>query len=64
VQLSQRATHAALQLEASTLRIEALARTGNRSQAEALARSLLAADPSSPYATRIRALLAPSTADR
>lgn len=55
---------AALQLEASTLRIEALAQSGDRTKAEALARTFLKAHPNTPYATRIRALLTPTTPNR
>jgi len=43
--------------EALVLRIEALARTGERDAAEDLARDYLAKNPSSPHAERIRTLL-------
>jgi len=43
--------------EATVLRIEALARSGNAAGARALADRFLAANPSSPYAHRIRHLV-------
>ena len=43
--------------EATLLRIEALARSGNRPAAEALARQFLARQPNSPHAKRIESLL-------
>lgn len=46
-----------LRLEASALRIEALARVGQREKAEALAHAFLAKHAKSPYAARIRAVL-------
>jgi hypothetical protein len=49
----------ALRVEASVLRIEATARVGNLSRARALARSFLAHNPKSPYATRVKAVLEP-----
>jgi outer membrane protein assembly factor BamD (BamD/ComL family) len=49
---------AALAPEAALLRVEALARAGDRAGAERAARTLLAADPTSPYAERVRTLLA------
>lgn len=50
--------HSALRVEATALRIEALAQSGDRNKAGVLARSFLERHPSSPYAARIRALLA------
>ena len=44
-------------VEATVLRIEALAKNGDRARAQALANSFLAAHPKSPYAARIRARL-------
>jgi len=49
--------HALLGQEATLLRIEALARSGNRPAAEALARQFLARQPNSPHAKRIESLL-------
>lgn len=46
-----------LRLEATVARIEALAKSGARAEATAIAERLLAAQPNSPYAARIRALL-------
>jgi hypothetical protein len=46
-----------LRVEATTLRIEALLRSGHRDRAEQLAGAFLAHNPNSPYAARIRALL-------
>jgi len=46
-----------LHVEATALRIEALARAGQRDKAAVLARELLAEHPKSPYAARVRALL-------
>jgi hypothetical protein len=48
--------------ETTLLRIEVLARGGNRPAAEALARQFLARHPDSPHAKRIESLLGPSTA--
>lgn len=48
--------HGLLGQEANVLRIEAMLR-GNRPGARAAAERFLAANPSSPYATRIRSLL-------
>ena len=51
-----------LSAEARLLRIEAMAAAGQRAQAAALARSMLAQSPRSPYAARLRALAGePST---
>jgi hypothetical protein len=44
--------------EASVLRIEALAAMGNHSAAERVARAFLEKNPASPYAQRIKSLLA------
>lgn len=52
--------HGALQPEAQVLRVEALARSGQLSQARALAARLLAADPSGPLSHRIRVAAAGS----
>jgi hypothetical protein len=43
--------------EATVMRIEALARSGNRARARTLADRFLAANPKSPYARRIHAVL-------
>jgi hypothetical protein len=43
--------------EAAVMRIEATYASGDRAQASALARALLAKSPESPYAARIRSLL-------
>jgi hypothetical protein len=48
-----------LALEAEVLRIEALARSGQAEAASARAASFLAAHPSSPYAHRVRSIVAP-----
>ena len=50
-----------LQVEAAALRIEALARNGDRERAASLAAAFLSRHPRSPYAARIRALVAPTT---
>jgi hypothetical protein len=47
--------------EAKVLRIEALAKSGRKDEAAAIARAFLHADPSSPHAERIRALLSPAS---
>jgi hypothetical protein len=47
-----------LRVEATALRIEALLRSGRRDRAEALADAFLVHNPKSPYAARIRTLLA------
>jgi len=43
--------------EATMLRLEALLRQGKRAEAQRLADRLLASNPTSPYAARVRALL-------
>jgi hypothetical protein len=48
--------------EATLLRIEALARSGSRPAAEALARQFLARQPNSPHAKRIESLLGQASA--
>ncbi len=45
-----------LSSEARLLRIEAMAAAGQRDQAAAQARALLAANPNSPYSARLRAI--------
>jgi TolA-binding protein len=46
--------------EAEVLRVEALAKRGDRARATAAGQRFLAAHPTSPHAARIRAILAPS----
>jgi hypothetical protein len=46
-----------LSTEAVVLRIDALLRAGRRANADALARQFLAANPTSPYAPRVRSLI-------
>jgi hypothetical protein len=48
----------ALGLEATVLRVEALLRAGERGKGQALGERFVAQHPNSPYATRIRSLLA------
>jgi outer membrane protein assembly factor BamD (BamD/ComL family) len=48
--------------EATLLRIEVLARSGNRSAAQTLARQFLARQPNSPHAKRIESLLGQASA--
>jgi len=48
----------ALGLEATALRVEALLRAGDRGKGQALGERFVAQHPNSPYATRIRSLLA------
>lgn len=50
--------------EATVLRIEVLIQAGKHAEAAALAQSFLAANPSSPYAARVRTLLAQATLAR
>ncbi len=45
-----------LSAEARFLRVQALAASGQRAQAAALARSMLAGNPRSPYAARLRSI--------
>jgi hypothetical protein len=47
-----------LRVEATALRIEALLRSGKRARATSLANAFLARNPKSPYAARVRALIA------
>jgi hypothetical protein len=54
----------ALQLEAAALRIEVLFRLGDRGRARSLADAFLAKHPQSPYAARIRALVAAEATQR
>jgi hypothetical protein len=48
----------ALALEATALRVEALLRAGDRTKGQALGERFVARHPNSPYAARIRSLLA------
>ncbi len=56
---SQRFPRGELSAEATLLRIEALAATGQRQAAESLARRYLATHPNSPHAKRLESLLGP-----
>jgi hypothetical protein len=51
--------HGAMAPEAALLRIEALAKAGDHAAARRTADALLASDPESPYAARVRPLLGP-----
>jgi hypothetical protein len=46
--------------EASVLRIEALAKTGDRAAAKRAADAFLRANPASPYAARVQSLVGAS----
>jgi hypothetical protein len=49
--------HGTFRQEATVLRIETLLQAGDHARAESLANAFLAADPSGPYAKRVRQMM-------